>query len=163
VVHFTPPYRPPPDCSQRSAGSIHLHWHGLRRSLRPKEPTGTRQERGEEIRLVCFVSTTEAAGQDGTGDEVDTVATKDVAGERGTLCCSEMTENSTAVSNPINLIPIGLDTAAIPTVVVETGIGGLTDIRSVRAFVSLCSYYRRYIWRFAEIAAPLTNLLKDGG
>jgi hypothetical protein len=30
----------------------------------------------------------------------------------------------------------------------------LTDIRSVRAFVSLCSYYRKYIWRFAEIAAP---------
>jgi hypothetical protein len=39
----------------------------------------------------------------------------------------------------------------------------LTDIRSVRAFVSLCNYYRKYIWRFAEIAAPLTNLLKDGG
>jgi hypothetical protein len=33
----------------------------------------------------------------------------------------------------------------------------------VCAFVSLCSYYRKYIWRFAEIAAPLTNLLKDGG
>jgi hypothetical protein len=39
----------------------------------------------------------------------------------------------------------------------------LTDIRSVRVFVSLCSYYRKYIWRFVEIAAPLTNLLKDGG
>jgi hypothetical protein len=39
----------------------------------------------------------------------------------------------------------------------------LTDIRSVRAFVSLCSYYRKFIWRFAEIAAPLTDLLKDGG
>ena len=38
----------------------------------------------------------------------------------------------------------------------------LTDIRSVRAFVSLCSYYRKYIWRFAEISAPLTDLLKDG-
>ncbi len=24
-------------------------------------------------------------------------------------------------------------------------------------------YCRKYIWRFAEIAAPLTNLLKDGG
>ncbi len=24
----------------------------------------------------------------------------------------------------------------------------LTDIRSVRTFVSLCSYYRKYIWRF---------------
>jgi hypothetical protein len=39
----------------------------------------------------------------------------------------------------------------------------LTDIRSVRAFVSLCSYYRKFIWKFAEIAAPLTDLLKDGG
>jgi hypothetical protein len=39
----------------------------------------------------------------------------------------------------------------------------LTDIRSVRAFVSLYSYYRKYTWRFAEIADPLTNLLKDGG
>ncbi len=39
----------------------------------------------------------------------------------------------------------------------------LTDIRSVCAFVSLCNYYRKYIWRFAEIAAPLTKLLKDGG
>ena len=38
----------------------------------------------------------------------------------------------------------------------------LTDIRSVRACVSLCSYYRKYIWRFAEISAPLTDLLKDG-
>jgi hypothetical protein len=38
----------------------------------------------------------------------------------------------------------------------------LTDIRSVRAFVSLCSYYRKYIWRFAEISAPLTDLFKDG-
>ena len=38
----------------------------------------------------------------------------------------------------------------------------LTDIRSVRALVSLCSYYRKYIWRFAEISAPLTDLLKDG-
>jgi hypothetical protein len=40
----------------------------------------------------------------------------------------------------------------------------LTDIRSVCAFVSLCSYYRKHILRFAEIdAAPMTNLLKDGG
>ncbi len=78
----------------------------------------------EEIRLVCFVAGTEAAGKDGTGDGVDTVATKDVAGETGTLCCSEMTENSTAVSNPINLIPIGLDTVAISTAAGETGIGG---------------------------------------
>ncbi len=39
----------------------------------------------------------------------------------------------------------------------------LTDIRSVCVFVSLCTYYRKYIWRFAEVAAPLTNLLKDCG
>jgi hypothetical protein len=39
----------------------------------------------------------------------------------------------------------------------------LTDIRSVRVFVSLYIYYRKYIWRFAEIATPLTNLLKDWG
>ena len=78
----------------------------------------------EEIRLVCFVAATEAAGKDGTGDGVDTVATKDVAGETGTLRCSEMTENSTAVSNPIILIPIGLDTVAISTAAGETGIGG---------------------------------------
>ncbi len=38
-----------------------------------------------------------------------------------------------------------------------------TDIRSVCTFVSLCSYYRKYIWRFAEITVPLTNLLLDGG
>ena len=38
----------------------------------------------------------------------------------------------------------------------------LTDIRSVRAFVSLCSYYHKYIWRFAEIWVPLTDLHKDG-
>jgi hypothetical protein len=38
----------------------------------------------------------------------------------------------------------------------------LTDIRSVRAFVSLCSYYHKYIWRFAVISAPLTDLFKDG-
>jgi hypothetical protein len=30
----------------------------------------------------------------------------------------------------------------------------LTDVRSVRAFVSLCSYYRKYIWRFTEISTP---------
>jgi hypothetical protein len=38
----------------------------------------------------------------------------------------------------------------------------LTDIRSAREFVSLCSYYHKYIWRFAEISAPLTDLFKDG-
>jgi hypothetical protein len=38
----------------------------------------------------------------------------------------------------------------------------LTDIRSLRGFVSLCSYYCKYILRFTEISDPLTDLLKDG-
>ncbi len=29
--------------------------------------------------------------------------------------------------------------------------------------MSLCSYCHKYIWRFTEIASPLTNLLKDDG
>jgi hypothetical protein len=33
-----------------------------------------------------------------------------------------------------------------------------SDVRSVCVFVSLCSYYRKYIWRFAEITAPLMKL-----
>ncbi len=78
----------------------------------------------EEIRLVCFVVATEAAGKDDTGDDVDTVTTKDVPGETGILRCSEMTENSTEVSNHINLIPIGLDTVANSTTADETVIGG---------------------------------------
>jgi hypothetical protein len=90
------------------------------------DTTATTIAAAEEIRLVCFVTVTEAAGKDGTGDDVDTVATKDVAGETGTLRCSEMTENSTAVSNPINLIPIGLDTVVNSTAAGETGIGGYT-------------------------------------
>lgn len=36
----------------------------------------------------------------------------------------------------------------------------LTDLKSVRAFVSLCSYYRKFVKDFARIAAPLTDLLK---
>ncbi len=78
----------------------------------------------EEIRLVCFVAGKEAAGKDVTGDGVDTVATQDATGETGTLHCSERTENSTAVTNPINLIPIGLDTTVISTAAGETVIGG---------------------------------------
>jgi hypothetical protein len=38
----------------------------------------------------------------------------------------------------------------------------LTGIRSVCVFVSLCSYYHKYIWHFAEISAPFTDLFKDG-
>jgi hypothetical protein len=78
----------------------------------------------EEIRLVCFLATTETAGKDGTGDGVDTVATQNAAGETGTLHCSARTDNSTVVSNPINLIPIGLDTVVISTAAGETDIGG---------------------------------------
>jgi len=36
----------------------------------------------------------------------------------------------------------------------------LTDIRDVRAFLGLCSYYRRFIMSFAEIASPLTDLTR---
>jgi hypothetical protein len=32
----------------------------------------------------------------------------------------------------------------------------LTDLKSVRAFVSLCSYYRKFIKDFAGLAQPLT-------
>ena len=35
-------------------------------------------------------------------------------------------------------------------------------IRDVRAFVGLCSYYRRYIKGFASLAEPLTSLSKKG-
>ena len=37
----------------------------------------------------------------------------------------------------------------------------LTNLKSVRSFVSLCSFYRRYIKDFAEIAQPLTDLLRN--
>jgi hypothetical protein len=36
----------------------------------------------------------------------------------------------------------------------------LTDLKSVRAFVSLCSYYRKFIQNFAGLAQPLTDLMK---
>ena len=39
----------------------------------------------------------------------------------------------------------------------------LTDIKSVTVFVSLCSYYRKFVWRFAEIAQPLTDLMWADG
>ena len=38
----------------------------------------------------------------------------------------------------------------------------LTNIKSVRAFVSLCSFYRKYIHNFARIAQPLTDLMREG-
>jgi hypothetical protein len=36
----------------------------------------------------------------------------------------------------------------------------LTDLKSVRAFVSLCSYYRKFIKDLAGLAQPLTDLMK---
>ena len=39
----------------------------------------------------------------------------------------------------------------------------LTDLKSVRSFVSLCSYYRKFIKDFAKIAQPLTDLMKSDG
>jgi len=69
----------------------------------------------EEIGQVASVTTTEAAGNDST--------------EQDSLCCSEMTENSTAVDNPVNLIPISLDTVVvvISPATGETGIEGCMD------------------------------------
>ena len=37
-----------------------------------------------------------------------------------------------------------------------------TDTRQVRGFLGLCSYYRRFIDRYAEVASPLTALLRKG-
>ena len=34
-------------------------------------------------------------------------------------------------------------------------------VYDVRAFVGMCSFYRRFIPNFAKIAAPLTALTKD--
>ena len=39
----------------------------------------------------------------------------------------------------------------------------LTDLKSVRSFVSLCSYYRKFVKDFAQIARPLTDLLRADG
>ena len=36
----------------------------------------------------------------------------------------------------------------------------LTDLKSVRAFVSMCSYYRKFVDGFARIAQPLTDLME---
>ena len=36
-----------------------------------------------------------------------------------------------------------------------------TNAKEVKGFVSLCSYYRRMVQNFAEIALPLHNLMKE--
>ena len=33
--------------------------------------------------------------------------------------------------------------------------------RDVRSFLGLCSFYRRFVWGFSNIAAPLTELTKE--
>jgi hypothetical protein len=37
-----------------------------------------------------------------------------------------------------------------------------TNVHDVRAFLGLCSYYRRFVTQFAHVAAPLTDLTADG-
>jgi hypothetical protein len=39
---------------------------------------------------------------------------------------------------------------------------GINTIERVRAFLGLCSYYRRFISGFSQIAAPLTDLTQKG-
>jgi hypothetical protein len=38
-----------------------------------------------------------------------------------------------------------------------------TSIRTVRAFLGLAGYYRRFIWDYGAIATPLTKLLREDG
>jgi len=36
----------------------------------------------------------------------------------------------------------------------------LTDVSQLRAFLSLCNYYRRFVKRFNSIAKPLISLMQ---
>ena len=38
----------------------------------------------------------------------------------------------------------------------------INTVTKVRSFLGLCSYYRRFIEGFSHIAAPLTDLTRDG-
>jgi hypothetical protein len=77
----------------------------------------------EEIRLVVFVAATEVAGKG---------RHRGRRGHSGNSKCRwrnrhpalfREDENSTAVSNPINLIPIGLDTAAFQQPLAKQALG----------------------------------------
>ena len=37
-----------------------------------------------------------------------------------------------------------------------------TSVKHIRSFLGLASFYKKFIKRFSEIAAPLTNLTKKG-
>ena len=37
-----------------------------------------------------------------------------------------------------------------------------TDVTTLRQFLGLASYYRRYVHKFAEVAAPLHDLTQKG-
>ena len=37
-----------------------------------------------------------------------------------------------------------------------------TNVKDIRSFMGLCSYYRRFIKGFSHIARPLTRLLESG-
>ena len=39
---------------------------------------------------------------------------------------------------------------------------GINTLERVRAFLGLCSYYRRFVKNFSTIAQPLTDLMQKG-
>ena len=53
---------------------------------------------------------------------------------------------------------IGMDPKKVDTI---TNWPGITSLKQLRAFLGLTGYYRRFIQNYAQIAIPLTNLLKE--